>query len=111
NLGEGLTNETGATMRFVNDREIEGSKLLGSFCYVNNQAVYPLYFVMRLSKKPIQKGYWKFQRQGAPWENEWNKDAGKYKLFTAYQNEMSGDDIGAYLSFETAENEQIEVQV
>ena len=111
NLGEGLTNETGATMRFVNDHEIEGSKLLGSFCYVNNQAVYPIYFVMRLSKKPIQKGYWKFQRSGDAWENEWNKDAGKYKLFTSYQNELSGDDIGAFLSFETIENEQIEVQL
>ncbi|MEN5232152.1 GH92 family glycosyl hydrolase [Sphingobacterium faecium] len=111
NLGEGLTNETGATMRFVNDREIEGSKLLGSFCYVNNQAVYPIYFVLRLSKKPSEKGYWKFQKQGEVWENDWNKDAGKYKVFTAYHNEMSGDDIGAYLSFETSENEQVEVQM
>ena len=31
NLGEGLTNESGATVRFVNDREIEGTKLLGTF--------------------------------------------------------------------------------
>ena len=30
NLGEGLTNETGATVRFVNEREIEGTKLLGT---------------------------------------------------------------------------------
>ena len=43
NLGEGLTNESGATVRFVNDREIEGTKLLGTFCY-NPQAVFPIYF-------------------------------------------------------------------
>lgn len=42
NLGEGLTNESGATVRFVNDREIEGTKLLGTFCY-NPQAVFPIY--------------------------------------------------------------------
>ena len=47
NLGEGLTNESGATVRFVNDREIEGTKLLGTFCY-NPQAVFPIYFVMRI---------------------------------------------------------------
>ena len=40
NLGEGLTNETGATVRRVSDTEIEGSKLLGTFCY-NAQAVFP----------------------------------------------------------------------
>ncbi|WP_373564643.1 hypothetical protein [Sphingobacterium sp. E70] len=27
NLGEGLTNETGATVRYVSDTELEGSKL------------------------------------------------------------------------------------
>ena len=51
NLGEGLTNETGATVRMVSDTEIEGSKLLGTFCY-NPQAVFPIYFVMKLSKAP-----------------------------------------------------------
>ena len=60
NLGEGLTNESGATLRRVNDREIEGSKLLGTFCY-NPQAVFPIYFVMRVSKSPAQIGYWKKQ--------------------------------------------------
>lgn len=62
NLGEGLTNESGATVRKVNSREIEGSKLLGTFCYNNPQAVYPIYFVMRLNKTPKQSGFWKKQR-------------------------------------------------
>lgn len=42
NLGEGLTNETGAFMRRVSDCEVEGMKVLGTFCY-NPQAVFPIY--------------------------------------------------------------------
>ncbi len=61
NLGEGLTNETGAFRRKVNDCEIEGMKVLGTFCY-NPQAVFPIYFVMRINKKPVEAGYWKKQR-------------------------------------------------
>ncbi|MGG6547346.1 UNVERIFIED_CONTAM: glycoside hydrolase family 92 protein, partial [Prevotella sp. 15_C9] len=38
NLGEGLTNETGAFLKQVSDTEFEGMKLLGTFCY-NPQAV------------------------------------------------------------------------
>ena len=44
NLGNGLTNETGASIRKVSDTEIEGMRLLGTFCY-NPQAVFPMYFV------------------------------------------------------------------
>ncbi len=111
NLGEGLTNETGASVRYVSDTELEGSKLLGSFCYTNNQAVYPIFFVMRVNKKPAKKGYWKFQRSGEKWENDWNKDAGKYKIFTDYSDQLSGDDLGAFLSFDVQENESVEVQL
>ena len=111
NLGEGLTNETGATVRKVSDTEYEGSKLLGTFCYTQNQTVFPIYFVMKISKKPEKNGYWKFMRQGAEWENEWNRDAGQYKLYTKYEKEMSGDDIGVYFSFQCEEGEIIEVQM
>ena len=55
NLGEGLTNESGAWVRRVNDTEVEGMKLLGTFCY-NPQAVFPVYFVMRVSKRPAATG-------------------------------------------------------
>ena len=110
NLGEGLTNESGATLRRVNDREIEGSKLLGTFCY-NPQAVFPIYFVMRVSKSPAQTGYWKKQRPMAGVEAEWDKDNGKYKLYTRYGKEMSGDDVGAFFTFDTQSGEQIEVQI
>lgn len=110
NLGEGLTNETGATVRFVNDREIEGSKLLGTFCY-NPQAVFPIYFVMRIDKAPATRGYWKLQRPMQGVEAEWDGYSGKYKLYTSYSKEMSGDDVGAWFTFYTTEGEAIEVSI
>lgn len=110
NLGEGLTNETGATVRFVNDREIEGSKLLGTFCY-NPQAIFPIYFVMRIDKAPATRGYWKLQRPMQGVEAEWDGYSGKYKLYTSYSKEMSGDDIGAWFTFDTTEGEAIEVSI
>lgn len=110
NLGEGLTNETGSTVRFVNDREIEGSKLLGTFCY-NPQAVFPIYFVMRIDKAPATRGYWKLQRPMQGVEAEWDGYSGKYKLYTSYSKEMSGDDVGAWFTFDTTEGEAIEVSI
>lgn len=110
NLGEGLTNETGATVRIVNDTEIEGSKLLGTFCY-NPQAVFPIYFVMKVSKAPKQMGYWKKQRPMKGVEAEWDVYSGKYKLYTSYTREMSGDDVGVWFTYDTEADEAIEVKM
>lgn len=110
NLGEGLTNETGATVKIVSDTEIEGSKLLGTFCY-NPQAVFPIYFVMKVSKAPKQMGYWKKQRDMKGVEAEWDKYSGKYKLYTSYTREMSGDDVGVWFTYDTEANETIEVKM
>lgn len=110
NLGEGLTNETGAFVRKINDQEVEGMKLLGTFCY-NPQAVFPIYFVMRVNKKPRESGYWKMQRKMKGVEAEWDKDNGRYKLYTKYAKEIAGDDIGVYFCFDTENEEQIEVQM
>ena len=110
NLGEGLTNESGAYLARVSDTEIEGMKVLGTFCY-NPQAVFPIYFVMRVSKAPTQMGYWKKQRPMEGAEADWDPDQGKYKLYTKYGKGIAGDDIGAWFNFNTAEGEQIEVQM
>lgn len=110
NLGEGLTNESGATVRKISDTEIEGSKLLGTFCY-NSQAVFPIYFVMRVSKAPSSCGYWKKQRPMTA-EAAWDPDQGKYKLYTRYAREISGDDVGFWFSYDNVtEGEQICVQM
>lgn len=109
NLGEGLTNESGATMRFVSDTELEGSKLLGTFCY-NPDAVFPIYFVMKIHRKPAQYGYWKQMRPMTA-EAEWDSTAGTRKIYAKYAKEMSGDDIGAWFTFDAAEGEQVEVSM
>ncbi len=110
NLGEGLTNESGATVRRVSDTEIEGSKLLGTFCY-NPQAVFPIYFVMRVSRKPSASGYWKKQRPMTA-EAAWDSDAGKYKIYTRYGRELSGDDIGYWFTYDSlSAGEQVEVRM
>ena len=109
NLGEGLTNETGATVRFVNECEIEGTKLLGTFCY-NPQAVFPIYFVMRVNKAPRSSGYWK-QMRPMTVEAQWDSTAGTKKLYTRYRKEISGDDIGVWFTYDTAEGEQVEVSM
>lgn len=111
NLGEGLTNESGATVRRVSDTEIEGSKLLGTFCY-NPQKVFPIYFVMRVSKKPDNSGYWKMQPEMTGVEAEWTPDNGTYKIYTQYGRELSGDDIGYFFSYENlTPGEQVEVRM
>lgn len=108
NLGEGLTNESGAYMRKVSETEVEGMKVLGTFCY-NPQAVFPIYFVMKVNKVPQASGYWKKQRPMVGVEAEWDKDQGKYKLYTKYAKDIAGDDIGAWFAFDTEKGEQIEV--
>ncbi len=110
NLGEGLTNESGATVRFVSETEIEGSKLFGNFNYCT-QAVYPVYFAMRLDKAPSASGYWKKQRPMHGVEAEWDPDHGRYKIYTSYRKDISGDDIGVWFTYDAAEGEQVQVQV
>ena len=110
NLGAGLTNEVGGMVHRVSETEIEGYRLLGNFCY-QSQAVYPIYFVMRVNKRPVSSGYWKKQPPMSGPEKDWDADNGKYKLYTAYGKELAGDDVGYYFSYDCEENEQIEVQM
>ena len=109
NLGQGLTNESGATVRFLNDSTIVGSKLMGTFCY-NPQAVFNQYFAIRISRRAPQAGYWKIQPAMHGVEAEWDKDNGKYKLYPTYRREMSGNDVGVWFSFDTKPGEKIYVQ-
>jgi predicted alpha-1,2-mannosidase len=111
NLGQALTNESGATVRRVSDTEIEGSKLMGTFCY-NPQAVFPIYFVIRVNKVADAAGYWKMQPKMTGVEAEWTPDNGTYKIYTKYGRELSGDDIGYWWTFnDLKEGEQVEVRI
>lgn len=110
NLGEGLTNESGAYVKKVSDTEIEGSKLLGTFCYCSS-AVFPVYFVMKVDKTPSSSGIWKKQRPMTA-EAAWDKTQGKYKLYPGFSHEMGGDDIGYWFSFENLDDrEQVVVSI
>lgn len=110
NLGNGLTNEVGASLRRVSDTEFEGTRLLGTFCY-NPQAVFPMYFVVRVNKKPAAYGMWKKQPAFGNAQAQWDSDQGKYKLYPGYGRDMAGNDIGYYMSYDCTEGEQVEVQV
>ena len=111
NLGQGLTNECGAMVCRVSDTEIEGFKLLGTFCYTT-QAVFPVYFVMRVSKAPTSEGPWKFQPALSGVEAEWTPDDGTYKLYENYYREVAGDNIGYRFCYEgLKEGEQITVHM
>lgn len=111
NLGQGLTNECGAMVRRVSSTEIEGFKLLGTFCYTT-QAVFPIYFVIRVSKEPQTSGPWKFQPLLTGVEAEWTPDDGTYKLYENYYKEIAGDNIGYRFCYDNLlEGEQINVQI
>ena len=111
NLGQGLTNESGAMVRRVSSTEIEGFKLMGTFCYTT-QAVFPIYFAMRVSKAPASEGAWKFQPLLTGVEAEWTPDDGTYKLYENYYKEIAGDNIGYRFCYDDlADGEQITVQM
>ncbi len=110
NIGDGLTNEVGGMIKKVSETEIEGMRLLGTFCY-NAQAVFPVYFVLRVSKKPTSCGYWKKQPVMTGAEAAWDHDNGKYKLYTRYHKELAGNEIGYFFTYDCEEGEQIEVQM
>ena len=111
NLGEGLTNECGAMVRRVSEHEIEGVKLLGTFCY-NPGAVFPIYFVMHVNRRPSSSGYWKKQPLLQGVEADWTPDDGTYKLYKNYNREIAGDNIGYYFSFDDLkEGDQVTVRM
>ncbi|MBE6264803.1 MAG: glycoside hydrolase family 92 protein [Prevotella sp.] len=110
NVGDGLTNEVGGAVKRVSDTEIEGYRLLGTFCY-NPQAVFPMYFVLRVNKKPMSSGYWKKQPKMTGAQAQWDSDNGRYKLYTTYGKELAGNEIGYFFNYNCEEGEQIEVQM
>ena len=90
NLGDALSNECGASVRRVSDTEVEGFRILGTFCY-NSHATFPMYFVMRVSKAPKTSGFWKKQPHLGQAEDAWEKYVGKYKLYENRTRDMAGN--------------------
>ena len=110
-LGTALSNESGAMLRKVSNTEVEGVRLLGTFCYTN-QAAFPVYFVARISKPAQSTGYWKLQPEMTGIEAQWSGDSGEYKLYNNYSREMMGNDIGFFFSLgEVEAGTVVEVKV
>ncbi|GLX77370.1 alpha-1 2-mannosidase [Thalassotalea insulae] len=110
NLGLGLTNETGGMLKVVSNSEVEGFKMLGTFCY-HSEDVRPVYFVAKLSKAAKTAGAWKKMPKYQGVEAEWIGYDDNYKPYKDYRQEVAGDDIGAYFQFDTNEQETITVKL
>lgn len=110
NLGLALTNETGAMLRVVSGQEVEGFRMIGDFCY-NPEDVRPVYFVLRLSQPAGAFGAWKKMPKYKGAEADWTKYDDAFKPYPGFRQEMAGDNIGAYFTYDLPQGGAIEVKV
>jgi predicted alpha-1,2-mannosidase len=108
-LGSGLTNESGATIRIVNNHEIEGSRMTGTFCY-HDGSERPVYFVARFNQEASDFGVWK-KMPAMKAEASWTKNSNKFKYYKGYSNQIAGDSIGAWMTFDPAKSKEVQVKV
>ncbi|WP_133546758.1 GH92 family glycosyl hydrolase [Salegentibacter sp. 24] len=111
NLGLGLTNEQGAMVHIVSPSEIEGMRMVGSFCYNNAQAAYPVYFVAKFSRPADDFGIWKTPYNYEGTEAQWMSYNGKTRIKKGFTREVVGDSIGAYMTYDFKEPEQVELKI
>ncbi|WP_251795787.1 MULTISPECIES: GH92 family glycosyl hydrolase [unclassified Arenibacter] len=111
NLGLGLTNEQGASVRVVSSSEIEGMRSVGSFCYYKAEEAYPVYFVARFSRPADEFGVWKKPMIYKGAEAEWMGYNGKVRLMPGYAMEVVGDSIGGYMRYNFKEPTVVEMKV
>ena len=109
NLGDALTNEVGGSIDIVNETEVEGWRMTGSFCY-NDGSERPVFFVAKFSKPFKSSGVWK-QMPEMQAEASWSATSGKIKYYEGYTAPMAGDKVGAWLSFDTKNNEEVLVKI
>ena len=111
NLGLGLTNEQGAMVKVVSSSEIEGMRSVGSFCYNNPEAAYPVYFVAKFSKPADKFGVWKKPATYNGVEAQWMGYNGKTRMMDSATKMVVGDSIGTYFSYKFDKIETIEVKI
>lgn len=111
NLGLGLTNESGASVKVVSPTEIEGMRTVGSFCYYKPEENYPVYFVAEFSHPADAHGVWKTPPFYEGVEAQWMPYNGKTRRMDGYRKEVIGDSIGAYFRYHFEEPTQIEVKI
>ncbi|MCF8272416.1 MAG: GH92 family glycosyl hydrolase [Flavobacteriaceae bacterium] len=111
NLGLGLTNEQGAMVKVVSSTEIEGMRSVGSFCYNNPEAAYPVYFVAKFSKPADDFGVWKKPAKYEGVEAQWMGYNGKTRLMEHSTKMVVGDSIGSYFSYNFEKSATVEVKI
>lgn len=111
NLGLGLTNEQGAMVQVVSATEIEGMRSVGSFCYNNPEAAYPVYFVAKFSKPADNFGVWKKPAKYDGVEAQWMPYNGKTRIMEHATKMVVGDSIGSYFSYNFEKPETVEVKI
>ncbi|MBC8770208.1 glycoside hydrolase family 92 protein [Arenibacter sp. BSSL-BM3] len=111
NLGLGLTNEQGASVRVVSPTEIEGVRSVGSFCYYKPEEAYPVYFVVQFSQPADEFGVWKKPTTYNGAEAQWMGYNGKTRIMPGYTKEVVGDSIGSYMRYKFREPTVVEMKV
>lgn len=111
NLGLGLTNEQGGMLKINSPSEVEGMRTVGSFCYNNPEASYPVYFVAQLSKPSKEFGAWKNPYNYEGVEAQWMTYNDKVRIKKGFTREVVGDSIGAYFSYDFQQPTEVELKV
>lgn len=111
NLGLGLTNEQGATVKVVSNTEIEGMRTVGSFCYNSPEQAYPVYFVAKFSSPADEFGAWKKPYKYNGVEAQCMGYNGKTRLMKGFTREVVGDSIGAYMRYNFKKKTTVEVKI
>lgn len=111
NLGLGLTNEQGGMIKINSASEVEGFRMVGSFCYNSPEKAYPIYFVAKLSRPAEAFGVWKTPYKYEGTEAQWMGYNGKTRIKEGFTREVAGDSIGAYFSYEFEKPIQVEVNI
>ena len=111
NLGLGLTNEQGGSLKVISPTEIEGMRQVGSFCYYKAEESYPLYFVAKFSKPSNEFGIWKNFTKEKGVESQWMPYNGQTRLYKNYRKEIIGDSIGAYMRYDFKKPTSVEVKI
>lgn len=111
NLGLGLTNEEGASVKIVSSTEIEGMRTVGSFCYYKPEESYPIYFVAKFSEPADDFGIWKKTNTYSGVEEKWMPYNGKTLLKKGFRKEVVGDSIGTYFKYHFDKTTKVEVKV
>lgn len=111
NLGLGLTNESGAMVKIVSSSEIEGMRTVGSFCYNNSEAAYPVYFVAKFSKPANHFGVWNKPAKYKGVEAQWMGYNGKIRMMDNATKIVVGDSIGTYFTYNFDKKTEIEVKI